>query len=302
MPSHSYLSNGGSGATGVHQRLTAAGRGAILARLFRIGNSALLGSLAVFSVVVTRHGNHWTPLQLSLLFTSWTALAATAYAINDLADRVDDRVNRPKRYLQQVDRTPFWIIAWVCIAVLVAGIAGAFVPLDRFLILEAAWSSCAIGYSFGLKRRSGLLANLLTAFCVTTSAATGFLQGFSPLLRSFLPVLFFLMLAREIWKDIEDEPGDITAGLRTVPILRGRTFAARSASVLAAVGFLVLILDRPSGHNVETIAVCLGIAGLIACTLLFAQPHMMPARQIQRLHRYAAIVVFALFVGGSGIL
>jgi 4-hydroxybenzoate polyprenyltransferase len=302
VPSNSYLSNGGGGATGAHHRLTLTERGAILARLFRIGNSALLGSLAVFSVVVTRYGNHWTPLQLSALFTSWTALAATAYAINDLVDRVNDRVNRPERYLQQVDRTPFWIVVWVCVAALVAGVAGALVPLDRFLVLEAVWSLCAIGYSFGLKRRSGLLANLLTAFCVTTSAAPSLLQGFSPRLGSFLPVLFFLMLAREIWKDIEDEPGDIVAGLRTIPILRGTTFAARSASIVAAVGFLVLILDRPTGHNIETIAVGLGLAGLMACTLLFAHPHVMPARKIQRLHRYAAIVVFAVFVGGSGIV
>jgi 4-hydroxybenzoate polyprenyltransferase len=239
---------------------------------------------------------------LSLLFISWSALAATAYAINDLVDRVNDRVNRPQRYLQQVDRTPFWVVVSVSLAALVAGTTGAFVPLDRFLILEAAWSCCAIGYSFGLKRRSGLLANLLTAFCVTTSAAPGLLQGFSPSLGSLSAVLFCLMFAREIWKDIEDEPGDSAAGLRTISILSGRAFAARSASLVAAVGFLVLILDRPSGHNVETIAVYLGVAGLIACALLFAHPDMMPARQIQRLHRYASIVVFALFVGGSGIL
>lgn len=301
VPSESYLSTGG-GATGAYHRLTATGRGAILVRLFRVGNSALLGSLAVFSVAVTRQGNHCTPLQLSILFTSWTALAATAYAVNDLVDRVNDRVNRPERYLQQVDHTPFWIVAWVWVVALIAGIAGALVPLDRFLVLEAAWSCCAIGYSLGLKRRSGLLANLLTAFCVTTSAAPGLLQGFSPNLGSLLAVLFFLMLAREIWKDIEDEPGDIAAGLRTIPILRGRMFAARSASIVAAVGFLVLLLDRPPGRPIETIALCLGIAGLVACTLLFARPNMVPARTVQRLHRYAAIVVFAVFVAGSGIL
>lgn len=302
MPLKSYLGSRFRGAVGVHPRLTAVWRAAILARLFRVGNCALLGSLAIFSVAVTRHGNGWTALHLSLLFISWAALAATAYAINDLVDRVHDRVNRPDRYLQQVDRTPLWIIVWVGVAALVAGIAGALVPLDRFLVLEAAWSCCAIGYSFGLKRRSGLLANLLTAFCVTTSAAPGLLQGFSPRLGSLLPVLFLLMLAREIWKDIEDEPGDVAAGLRTIPILRGRTFAARSASIVAAVGFLVLILNRPSGHNVATAAACLGGAGLIACTLLFAHPHMMSARTIQRLHRSAAIVVFAVFVGGSGII
>jgi 4-hydroxybenzoate polyprenyltransferase len=239
---------------------------------------------------------------LSFLFISWSALAATAYAINDLVDRVNDRVNRPQRYLQRVDRTPFWAVVSVSLAALVAGTTGAFVPLDRFLILEAAWSCCAIGYSFGLKRRSGLLANLLTAFCVTSSAAPGLLQGFSPSLGSLSAVLFCLMLAREIWKDIEDEPGDIAAGLRTIPILNGRVFAARSASLVAAVGFLVLIFDRPTGHNVETIAVCLGGAGVVACMLLFAHPDMMPARRIQRLHRYVSIAVFALFVGGSGIL
>src|ERR1041384_6554100 len=289
-------------AAGCGAHLTAARRVAVLARLFRVGNCALLGSLAVFSVAVTRHGSRWTLLHLSLLFISWSALAATAYAINDLVDRVNDRVNRPQRYLQQVDRTPFWIVISVYLAALVAGIAGALVPLDQFLVLEAAWSCCAIGYSFGLKRRSGLLANILTAFCVSTSAVPGLLQGFSPSLGSLSAVLFCLMFAREIWKDIEDEPGDSAAGLRTLPILSGRAFAARSASLVAAVGFLVLILKRPSEYNVETIALSLGVAGLMACMLLFAHPDMMPARQIQRLHRYVSIVVFALFVVGSGII
>src|ERR1035437_7305393 len=301
MPSNFYP-NTRDHAAGRRERLTAAGRVAVLARLFRIGNSALLGSLALFSVAVTRHGNRWTALHLSLLFISWSALAATAYAINDLVDRVNDRVNRPQRYLQRVDRTPFWVVVSVSLGALVAGTTGALVPLDRFLVLEAAWSCCAIGYSFGLKRRSGLLANLLTAFCVTTSAAPGLLQGFSPSLGSLSAVLFCLMFAREIWKDIEDEPGYIASGLHTIPILSGRAFAARSASLVAVVGFLVLILDRPPGHNVETIAVYLGVAGVVLCALLFAHPDMMPARPLQRLHRYASIVVFALFVGGSGIL
>jgi geranylgeranylglycerol-phosphate geranylgeranyltransferase len=300
MLSKNRLRTADSRKAGVH--LTVLGRAAILARLFRIGNCALLGSLAAFSVLVTQHGEGWTVFHLALLFTSWSALAATAYAINDLVDRINDRVNRPKRYLQQVDRTPFWIIACLCIVALAAIVTGTFVPLAGFLLLELGWSCCAIGYSFGLKRRSGLLANLLTAFCVATSGAPGLLQSFTPRIVSLLPVLFLLMLAREIWKDIEDEPGDIAAGLRTLPILRGRTFAARGASIVAAAGFLAFILGRPSGHNVDAISVSLGIIGLIGSVLLFVRPHIIPAGIIQRLHRYAAIIVFAVFIGGSGIL
>lgn len=271
----------------------------ILAQLFRMGNSTLLGALAVFSVDETQLGRHWAGFDLVLLFISWTALAATAYAINDLVDRIRDRVNRPDRYLQRVDQTPLWIIASVMIAAGVALLTGAFVPLDRFLVLEIAWSCCAIGYSFGLKRRSGLLANLLTAFCVATSASPGLLQGYSPKILSLLLVLFLLMLAREIWKDIEDEPGDRLAGLRTIPILRGKTIAARSASAIAAAGCVALILGRPPGFTFGMISSGLGIAGFVASAWLFAWPDIMPARRIQRLHRYAAIAVFGVFIAGS---
>lgn len=274
-------------------------RAGILAQFYRIGNSALLGALAVFSVNETRYGRDWPALDLALLFVSWTALAATAYAINDLVDRVHDRANRPDRYLQQVDRTPLWLVASVFIAGGVAALTGSFVPLDGFLALEIAWCCCAIGYSFGLKQRSGLRANLLTAFCVTTSAVPGLLQGSSPRILSLLPVLFLLMLAREIWKDIEDEPGDILVGLRTIPILRGKTVAARSACVVAAAGCVALMLGRPSGFTIGMISACLAVAGLVASAWLFARPDIMPARRIQRLHRYAAIVVFGVFVAGS---
>jgi 4-hydroxybenzoate polyprenyltransferase and related prenyltransferases len=274
-------------------------RAGILASLFRVGNSALLGVLAVFSVKATASSGSWSLLHLSLLFTSWTALAATAYAINDVVDRVNDRVNRPARYLQRVDRTPRWIVASICIAGLAAVSTGVFVPMKRFLILEIAWSCCAIGYSFGLKRRSGLMANILSALCVTGSAAPGLFQGYSPRLMAFLLVLFLLMLAREIWKDIEDEAGDSVAGLRTLPILRGRTFAGRCACIVSAAAFLVLILDRPLGASLEIIAICVSGTGLIASGLLFADPSIIPARGIQRMLRHMAILVFALFLVGT---
>lgn len=274
----------------------------ILASLFRVGNSVLLGLLAVFSVVVTSPSPGWTPLRLSLLFISWTALAATAYAINDLVDRITDRINRPTRYLQRVDQSPRWIVASVWIVGLVAPLTGAFVPIERVLVAEIVWSCCAIGYSFGVKRRSGLAANLLSALCVTGSATPGLLQGYSPRLMAFLPILFLLMLAREIWKDIEDEVGDIAAGHRTLPIQRGRAFAGRYACVISAAAFLVLIINRPSAPGVAIIAAGVGFTGLIVSGVLFYEPLIMPARNIQRMLRYVSILVFGLFVVGSGFL
>ncbi|MBK9239276.1 MAG: UbiA family prenyltransferase [Acidobacteria bacterium] len=274
-------------------------RATILAQLFRVGNSALLGALAVFSIDEPRIGYEWSILDQVLLFVSWTTLAATAYAVNDLVDRVRDRVNRPHRYLQKVDRTPLWLIASVAFAGGVAVLTGAFVPLDNFLAVEIVWASCAIGYSFGLKQRSGLLANLLTAFCVATSAAPGLLQGAAPRLLSLLPVLFLVMLAREIWKDIEDEPGDIIARLRTLPILRGKKVAARSASVIDAAACVALLLGSRVGLAPEMISACLAAVGLGASAWLFVQPDRLPAHRVQKLHRYAAILVFFVFVAGS---
>lgn len=301
MTSNNYPSSDGR-TLADEQPLAIIKRALILVSLFRVGNSVLLGLLAVFSVAVTVPRGSWSSFQLLLLFTSWTALAATAYAINDLVDRINDRVNRPTRYLQKVDRSPRWIVASIWIAALAATLTGAFVPIPRFLIVEAVWSCAAIGYSFGLKRRSGVLANILSALCVTGSAMPGLVQGFSPRLIAFLPVLFLLMLAREIWKDVEDEAGDIVAGHRTLPILRGRVFAGRSACVVSAAAFLVLILNRLFTANLEVAAVVIGIAGIAASSVLFFHSLTMPARGIQRLHRYAAILVFALFVIGSSII
>jgi 4-hydroxybenzoate polyprenyltransferase len=299
MPSNNYASFD-SGSLADSQALTVIERVGILAKLFRVANSALLGSLAVFSVTETMPGTIAT-FNLSLVFLSWTFVAATAYGINDLVDRITDRVNRPARYLQRVDHTPRWIIVSVCIAALMAIITGVFVPIERFVLLEIVWSCCAIGYSFGVKRRSGLLANLLSALCVTGSATPGLLQGSSRRLIGFLPVLFLLMLAREIWKDVEDQVGDAIAGFRTLPILRGRIFAARVACIISAAAFLFLIFYRPYAPNIEIVVVGIGVTGLIASGVLFADPLFMSAGEIQRLHRYTAILVFALVVIGSGL-
>lgn len=283
-------------------KLTVLKRALILAVLFRIGNSALLGLLALFSVLVLPEAHKWTAFQMGSLLISWTFLAATAYGINDVVDRTRDRVNRPQRYLQQVERTPSWIVTSLFLAAVVAAGAGKFVPLDHYTILELLWAIGAIGYSFGLKRRSGLLANLLTAFCVAASGSPGCLNGYSRPLLSLLSVLFLLMLAREIWKDIEDQPGDAVAGFRTLAILLGRVPAARRAAIVAAAGFMTLIFNCPPGPRAAQMALALGIAGVSGSIFLFAWPLRIRPRRVQQLHRYSAIAVFALFVFGTGVI
>jgi geranylgeranylglycerol-phosphate geranylgeranyltransferase len=177
-------------------------------------------------------GRFSLPATLLWAMGSALGLGASGNAANDLFDVEADRVNKPLRPLAAGELTHGEALA-------IAGVAGG-------LGLWAAWWVSATLFWLGLAalaamlayspwlKANGLLGNVTVAVVASLplvygAAAVGdWQQGLVPAVLAA-----FLHLAREVVKDLEDVPGDLVIGRRTLPIELGT-----DAGFLTAAGTL----------------------------------------------------------------
>ena len=175
-------------------------------------------------------------------------------------------------------------------------------PLWFFILLGAL----LVAYNKWLKHIP-LLKNMTVAFLCTTPLLFA-LQYFYNFLSIFpqehiwaiipaIPFAFLLTTAREIYKDLEDETGDLKAGIMTFPLIAGSKAARRLAGAIIIFTWIslpipVFYLDRIFEHNYpQLFLIITGIAltPIFTATLYFA--HKKSYRQAQKL------VKVAMFVG-----
>ncbi len=205
-----------------------------------------------------------THLDFSVLCLSSVLIAAGGYIINDYFDINIDRINKPGKIVVGKIIKRRWAIVWH-MTLSLAGIAlGFFVGWSAGVFwLGPANAACALAlwfYSTTFKQKlitGNVLISLLTAWVVLV---IGFATHYriainvelystinaSKLLRfTFLYAgfAFIICLIREVIKDVEDMPGDIKYGCRTMPILWGthvsKVFAGTWLTVLTAALIIV---------------------------------------------------------------
>ena len=210
----------------------------------------------------------WIPAALWWAMASAACLGAAGNAANDLFDVEADRVNRPLRPLVAgtISRGG---------ATLEAGIAGG-------LGLVAAWwvgpTVFALGlaalvvmlvYSPLLKSR-GLVGNIAVATVASLPlvfGATAVGDWRAGLVPSGLAA--FLHLAREVVKDLEDVPGDLAIGRRTLPIELGPDAGFLAAAATLAMFVPLAVIPWAAGwygrrYGVVVLALDIGILVLIS--------------------------------------
>jgi len=221
--------------------------------LIAAGGVAVGGILALGRVEV--------PRQLLLALLSAVGLGAAGNAANDLWDVEADRVNRPRRPLPAGTVTP-------AAAVAVGGIGGGLGLLLAWLAGRTVFGiavpalAVMLAYSPFLKPRP-LLGNLAVAVVgslplVYGAGAVGdWRAGMVPFWLAAL-----LHLAREIVKDLEDVPGDVAVGRRTIPIAWGRHagFLAAAAALVVFVPVALLPwLAGPYGARYGSVAMLIAV-------------------------------------------
>lgn len=197
--------------------------------------------------------------QRALLYVATALLTASGNVINDIYDVQIDQVNKPDKVLvgKHINEdVAFKIYVSLTITAVVSGFILAN-SVDR-PILAAVFVVVAFGlYSYASSLKSILLVgNIVISFLVAlvilitgvfelvpvavpeTREAQVFVMS---LLLDFALLAFAVNLAREWVKDCEDINGDHAGERNTLPIILGRTRAARLVSIFIA-GIIIAAL------------------------------------------------------------
>ena len=207
---------------------------------------------------------------------------------NDILDLESDRMNRPERPLVRGTISLPQAKA--------ASIAGAILTLlcgliDSLLLLGKSSPDTAVipalffvaltlllvAYNSKLKHIP-LLKNMTVAFLCATPLILNWLH--SPVLNldslgKLYPAMLFAFLlttAREIYKDLEDETGDLKAGIMTFPLIAGSTTARRFAGAIILFAWILLPLPVMQGYYPQLFLILTAITmtPTLGITLLMA--------------------------------
>lgn len=174
---------------------------------------------------------------------------------NDILDFESDKLNRPDRPLpsgkiKMKTAKCAWVVMFLM--TIVCSLADFFASsignnkLPTTLFFFIALDIVLIAYNKKLKHIP-LLKNMTVAFLCSTPLL---LNIITPemlwtkvgLIYPAILFAFFLTTAREIYKDLEDETGDLKAGIMTFPLIAGSQTARRFAGAIILFTWILLPL------------------------------------------------------------
>ena len=214
--------------------LSSESRAIALIELLRPINGLMAAAAVLVGALVSRSPTFWWPAFVGAV--SAFAAAGAANALNDRLDLVSDRINRPGRPIPsgRLSRAAATTAACVCGLVSV-GLAAVIGP--GAVTLALTWLVLTAVYSRFLKGVP-LAGNAAVALVASTPFLMGGLSQGKYLLAAIPCALaFFVHLAREIVKDVEDIAGDEAAGVRTFAVRRGA-----SAAFAVTRGVLIVLI------------------------------------------------------------
>jgi len=184
--------------------------------------------------------------QLYLFALVASFVCGAGNALNDRLDIEGDRVNHPRRPLPlgSLRTTEASLVALILGA---AGLALSLLLDLRLVAIVAGAEALLVWYNFRLKRIA-VVGNVVVAFLGAATVISGGVASGGDIMQlpgSVFPaaLAFFLHLAREMTKDMQDIPGDRVVGFSTYPLRRNPHAALTVASLSA--GLMVILTLLP---------------------------------------------------------
>jgi geranylgeranylglycerol-phosphate geranylgeranyltransferase len=225
-------------------------------------------------------------------------LAAAGNVQNDVLDLQADRINRPDRPLPSGRVTPGRAMSAALALYLIAALLGfSLGRSEGSLTVGMGLLLCL--YNYKLKALP-LWGNLAVAVLCALAIYLPELGRFPE--HTAMPVLFAFLttLAREVAKDAQDVPGDLQAGLSTLPIRYGEGAARAVTAALCVLTVLLLPLPwlRLGYHIGYPVLAALGILPLLA-SILAALRHPKPDwKGIQRRLKWTMLAGMGAILAG----
>ena len=211
-----------------------------LVRGYNIGILVLAQYLTAHYILVPQ--GQWEDLILDFKFAtlvSATALTTAAgYIINNFFDAPKDQINRPKKYIlehlisQQLQLILYFILN--IIAFILASSLSFKVVLFFFTYM------LLIGLYSGIIKRLFWLSNIFSAFLMILPfwAITFYFKNFDTVIFYYATYLFFLILARDIVKDLKNFRGDWVQRYQTLPVV----FSHQATKVIITIATIATLI------------------------------------------------------------
>lgn len=227
---------------------------------------------------------------------------------NDVLDFESDKRNRPERPLPS-GRISMKAakVAWITMAVLTVVCGTTDCILNKFNLVAPMFSIVLVGLLFAYNKKLKhipLLKNMTVALLCTTPLILNLLytvfvideytRNFPARLGILYPAMVFAFLlttAREIYKDLEDETGDLMAGILTFPIAAGSPTARRFAGAIIAFTWILLPLPVVQGYYPIL------FLAISAAALTPAFAYILTQSKKQNYHKAQSMVKIAMFAG-----
>lgn len=272
-----------------------------------------IGYYLLSALPVNKGGIEWTPLVLQAL--GFAFAIAFANIQNDILDLASDKLNRPERPLVsgKVSVTAARR-AWIALLALTVacGIADSIIATNLvgglFFILL---SGLLIAYNKWLKHIP-LLKNMTVAFLCATpiilclfypaglNEADTFVSALTHKISLLYPAMLFAFLlttAREIYKDLEDETGDLKAGIMTFPLIAGAPTARRLAGLICLFTWAILPLPVAQGYYPMLFLIITGIAftpAVIAILVFANKRNYRNAQKLVKIAMFAGLIALVV--------
>ena len=234
---------------------------------------------------------------------------------NDIWDLESDRLNRPERPLVQGKVTVkvakcCWIV--LLILTLACGVADSIYTGTNWTasIFFVLLSLLLVVYNKFLKHipllknmSVGLLCATPLILCLFYPTGVSETEDFSfeiidkiGFLYPAMLFAFLLTTAREIYKDLEDETGDLKAGIMTFPLIAGAPVARRLAGFICLFCWAILPLPVVQGYYPTLFLIVAGAALTPITAAILVLAHRKNYRAAQKL------VKVAMFAGLVALL
>ncbi len=223
------------------------------------------------------------------------AVLGAGNALNDVFDARIDRVNAPARPIPSGRIGPSAALGASIVLFAAGNAAAAFFLPARSLPYPAVNSAVLVLYGL-FSKRIAALPNLAVAWLSgSVFLFAGAIAGArNPALFVLAAGAFLTTLSREIFKDIEDMPGDSASSARTLPLALGPAAAAAIARLALLPCFALLALPFAAGWTGTGYAVF----GAVALAALGASLFFPPSRA-QRVLKLAMVFVLTAFIAGT---
>ncbi|MDI9617211.1 MAG: geranylgeranylglycerol-phosphate geranylgeranyltransferase [Methanothrix sp.] len=213
----------------------------ILLEIMRPANCAMAGAASLIGMIAS--GAPPQSLHVAaLVFSAVFLITGGGNAVNDFFDREIDAVNRPERPIPSGRLSPRAALMW-SVTLFVAGCAISGLINQMCMALALLNSSVLVIYAARLKGLP-LAGNIAVSYLTGTTFLFGGLAAVPSSVTAFLSILSALAtLSREIVKDIEDLPGDLAHGAKTLPAFIGerRSFVLASLALIMAIMLSYLV-------------------------------------------------------------